>query len=417
MGKGSVWSLRALVPWIVAAGLLGAGGSCSAEGPFLPAEGPFLPAEDWPAGDAPSAVAVADLDADGHLDLAVADQGREPDWNGGVSVLLGEGAVGFGEAIQVPAGAGPHDIAAGFLDADEAVDLVTANLLGDDVSVLLGTGDGRFEAAVAYGAGSMPHAVILEDLNGDGALDVAVANALSDDVSVLLGNGDGFLQPVGAHAAGSMPSDLAAADLDGDGIPDLAVANLTGNGVSILRGVGDGTFHPAETYPAGGWPHSISVADLDADGVPDLVTANAESGDVSVLLGRGGGLFQPPVAYPAGEAAHAVAVADLDLDGTPDVAVASFGSEPHWLGRVSVLPGNGDGTFGAPSLHDVGKWPHGLTLADLNEDGGLEAITANLQTDDVSVLLHRLAVCPDRDGDGYGAAVLLKRIRLRLSGG
>src|SRR5208282_1700274 len=109
---------------------------------------------------------------------------------------------------------------------------------------------------------------------------------------------------------------VAVADVNGDGKPDLLVANqcasssnCNNGSVGVLLGNGDGTFQAAVTYGSGGYyAESVAVADVNGDGKPDLVVANdccaggnGDDGSVSVLLGNGDGTFQTAVTYGSGE--------------------------------------------------------------------------------------------------------------------
>src|SRR5205814_1804426 len=99
-------------------------------------------------------------------------------------------------------------------------------------------------------------------------------------------------------------------------------------------------FLEAPQYPTVVSPFSVAVSDFNGDGNPDLATAGNHR--VSVLLGNGDGTFRPKVAYAAGSGAYSVTVGDFNGDRNPDLAVANFDDN-----TVSVLVGNGDGTFQA----------------------------------------------------------------------
>jgi hypothetical protein len=170
---------------------------------------------------------------------------------------------------------------------------------------------------------------------------------------------------------------LASGDFNGDGIIDLAVTNINPSrydGVKILLGKEDETFQAPVTYRVGDFPFSVAVGDFNGDGILDLAVANnldphRASGSVSVLLGNGDGTFQPQVKYHVGRYPMAVAVGDLNGDGKPDLAVADGTGSAQKRGFVGVLLGNGDGTFQAPLKSPAGKSPAFLAVGDLNGDG------------------------------------------------
>src|SRR5205807_2618397 len=134
------------------------------------------------------------------------------------------------------------------------------------------------------------------------------------------------------YAVGANPSSVAVGDFNGDGRPDLAVANYYSNDVSVLLGNGDGTFQPAQSFTtAGPNPVTVAMGDVNGDGRPDLAVTNsantssgAVSGNVSVLLGNGNGTFQPARNIAVGITPDSVVVSDFNCDGRPDLAVANF---------------------------------------------------------------------------------------------
>jgi len=186
-------------------------------------------------------------------------------------------------------------------------------------------------------------------------------------------------------------------DFNRDGIPDLAVANgprfdqgATGS-VTILLGNGDGTFTTETESPdAGGQPLFITTGDFNGDGIPDLVVSDMNSGypelgNLTVLLGNGDGTFTPTAVSPqTGSIPYSVAVADFNGDGKADLVTANAGSN-----TVTVLLGNGDGTFAAPLNFAAGADPVFAAVGDFNGDSIPDLATANNTTSSVTILLTK----------------------------
>jgi hypothetical protein len=216
----------------------------------------------------------------------------------------------------------------------------------------MGNGDGTFQPAVTYATGGVAAlSVATGTLIPSGSVDLVVANEGSDNVGVLLGNGDGTFQPAVTYATGGQCAySVATGVFTASGNLGLVVANEGSNNVSVLLGNGDGTFQPAVTYATGGLDaYSVAVGDMNGDGIPDLVMAsqcasssNCANGAVSVLLGNGDGTFQSALTtttpYPL-DFPESLSLADFNGDGDLDVASGS--------GNVLLL-GKGDGTFQSP---------------------------------------------------------------------
>ncbi|HXC00962.1 MAG TPA: Ig-like domain repeat protein [Terriglobales bacterium] len=234
-----------------------------------------------------------------------------------------------------------------------------------------------------------------------------------------------FLSAATYNPGGTSPNAVAVADVNGDGKPDLIVANCVPNGtgdcrtygdnadglVAVLLGNGDGTFQPPVTYDSGGADATaVVVADVNGDGKPDLVVANCGpsgsdscantplDGVVTVLLGNGDGTFQPAVTYSSGGlSADYVAVADVNGDGKLDILVASYFDTYYnsTSGMVGVLLGNGDGTF-QPTVayHTGGIGATSVAVSDVNGDHKPDLLVANMS-------------CQPNQGNSGCAAVML----------
>jgi hypothetical protein len=308
-------------------------------------------------------VVVGDFNGDGIPDLATS-------YLGTMTTLLGSGGdAGFHPVTVNPSILG-FPLAVADFNGDGKADLLVQD---QDPStgflyVLAGNGDGTFQAGIKIAPIAI---VVVGDFNGDGKPDLAMS--AQNGVSILLGNGDGTFQAPVLIQSNFLPTVgtiLAVGDFNGDGKADLAAGNQST--VSILLGRGDGTFQAPLTNSALTQANSIVVADFNKDGKADLVTLSFKN-KVSVQLGNGDGTFQAPVLVYAAPLAMAVSVGDFNGDGNNDLAignVALTGSS-----NISVLQGNGDGTFQSPIATQVNVQPYVLISGDFNGDGKTDLLT------------------------------------------
>ena len=141
-------------------------------------------------------------------------------------------------------------------------------------------------------------------------------------------------------------------------------------------------FLPRVPYTVGTNPAEDRLVDLNGDGKLDLVVENSGSNTVSVLLGNGNGTFKTAVNYATGTKPWSMAVGDVNGDGKPDIVTGNTDAS-----TASVLLNKGDGTFSAHVDYPTGSAPECLRLGDVNSDGKLDIVAANSTANTVSVLL------------------------------
>jgi hypothetical protein len=319
-----------------------------------------------------ASLAVGDFNRDGNLDVVFA--GVDSFSDGTVDVVLGNGDATFQAGVTYPAGGlGSTSVVVADLNGDGKLDFAVANE-SDDVGIFFGRGDGTFKPQVTYRTASVPvrtPGALAAIGFGDGKMvDLAVCGGTSV-VSVLIGNGKGAFQGardyllIGPYGFAYEDS-FAFGDLNGDGKTDMAIADNVG--VAIFMNHGQGTFRPAKHY--GLFGSGVALGDFNEDGKLDLVSGTVEIG---VMLGKGDGTFDHLRTYPVNGFVASYAVGDFNGDGHLDIAAAEDRN-----GQVYVLLGKGDGTFRAPVAYATHRPPDRVLVGDLNGDGKLDLyVTGN----------------------------------------
>jgi hypothetical protein len=308
-----------------------------------------------------------------------------------VSAAGGAGVVNtdpsFSPGPSIPVGPTPSAVAVADFDSDGSSDLAVANSgYKSDLRILLNDGSGRFQAAPGSPIKTSSGLLATADFNRDGKADLAVAG---EKIGILLGDGTGRLtagpgSPVNLNAS---PGSIAVGDVNRDSSPDLvaAVPQESGGGSKLRILVNDGSGRLAllaEAPPVTGKGYllTFAVADLNGDGKADLAVADSESDKVSILLGNGTGTFGSATRFRVGKGPGEVVAGDFNEDGRPDLAVpVNYGS------ALAVLLGNGSGGFGSASHSPMQSDASSLVLSDLNGDGRPDLTTATY--DGAAVLL------------------------------
>ena len=359
---------------------------------------PGVPALNWNSqtmatGILPYSVVAADFNGDGIPDLAIADNNECA-----VIVLLGNGDGTFAAPSKTSVTCYPQHVAVGDFNRDGKADLVvtseplessTGQIVAGVATILLGNGDGTFTPmATQYTMGVEPTSIAVADFNGDGITDLAIGPFFPTGVTyplmILLGNGDGTFTVAAPVELPALPYSIAVGDFNGDGKTDMAVAS---GGLTVLLGNGDGTFTVGRAPTIQVSPTCVQAGDFNGDGKLDLAamgfptTASSPSGRLAILTGNGDGTFTPTstvnIPYTTFIADYSMAAGDFDGDGKLDLAVANGA-----VNNVTIVMGNGDGTFVQSTTLPMGISPRDLTAADFAGNGkaGLAVVNSNSTT-------------------------------------
>src|SRR6185312_6173304 len=332
----------------------------------------------------PRALAAADFNNDGKLDLASAGNST----GGRVGIFLGNGNGGFTSLPSLQGVRNATSIAAGDLNNDMKVDLVVTNggNISGELSVFLGDGTGAFgpreQIFIIHGSSNLTTSAVISDITGDSKPDVIIASTTFNAVMLLTGDGTGHLTVLRTiNSGGFSPGALALRDVNGDTKSDIVVANA-GN-VGVLLGDGLGNFSAATTFAAGNDANSLAVEDFNGDTKPDLAVLG---NGVLVLLGDGAGNFGAATTYPvAGTFLQSIVTGDFNADTKLDLAVVNGTPD-----STVVLLGNGLGGFtSTANFNDGGPAGGGRKMAiaaDFNADSRPDLATANESR--VAVLLN-----------------------------
>lgn len=349
-------------------------------------------------GELPTAVVAGDFNSDGHMDFVVANGLTSDLW-----LYLGEGDGTFQipRIIPLSKGVAPVNITAADTRKNGTLDLIVAEADTSTIGILLGNGDGTFGYETEYALPEPPEAIVVDDFNHDGKPDIAAVMVTVADpgahvpyLATLFGDGTGkFSTPVITNNWGfySTAWNLASGDVNGDGLPDVLITGPGLENSAIYLNNGDGTFRAGATVMEND-PFALldgRLADVNGDGCLDAVIADALS-NVWIAQGDCSGNFASVTGIPMGDSNAALKVADINGDGVPDLITSSLPAINPAFGSVagntlSVALGLGNGKFGVARNYVGTSQAYSIGIADFNGDGKPDFVTANNDTDTVTV--------------------------------
>lgn len=362
----------------------------------------------------PYAMAAADFDGDGAIDIALAnyDYASPGGTSGqsGFAILFNSGDGSLAAPVHYTVSTKGHfDIVTADLDGDGDPDLALPHSgrigseVGNQVVVFHNDGSGVFALAGSFTVQQQPMTLATGDFNRDGKIDLVAGSSRFDShfVSVILNTGNGLFASQQTVLAGDVPDKVAAGDFDGDGADDIAASAL-GNLVVIMND-GTGNFLAPEMLsdPSGIDPvvGVISVADLNGDGALDLLHGSYQGSgphaekDLAVRLGNGDGTFDEPVYYHLiSYSTTPEAIVPVDLDGDGDLDVATCDWSARTGDGIAVIFNDGTGVLVDPRHVPAGQGTQDLVVADLDGDGDADIATADRMS--LAVTVH------DNPGDG-----------------
>ena len=343
-------------------------------------------------GREPNCVVAADVNGDGKLDLITANYFSFDNGLGNtLTVLTNNGSGVFGSNATLTVGGGPYCVVAADINGDGKVDLISVST--NTLTVLTNNGIGVFGSNATLTVGNGPTSVAAADVNGDGKVDLITANfnyGSGNTLTVLTNNGKGVFGSNATLTVGSGPRYVVASDVNGDGKLDLISANYgggNGNTLTVLTNNGKGVFGSNATLTVGSGPYCVVAADVNGDGKLDLISANYGDGNgntLTVLTNNGIGVFGSNATLTVGLGPRSIVAADLYGHGKLDLISANINN-----GTLTVLTNNGTGVFGSNTtlnILNISSPPRWVVAADVNNDGKLDLICANLVDCTLTVL-------------------------------
>jgi hypothetical protein len=315
-----------------------------------------------------------DFNNDGKQDFATANVGSH-----NCMIFLGDGIGNFNHVFTYNCN-WPRALASADFNSDGNLDLVICSY--PQISVVLGTGTGSFAFSYSLACGSFPFALLANDLNMDGKADLAVVDNDLEKLYVFPGTGTGTFMPATIYPTDSVPYAITNGDFDGNGLTDLAIANYGDSFLSVYYNSSNGSFTPS-TFPVNDVAFTIAASDFNHDGLSDIALAGFNV--IYVLLSTGTGSFSAPTPYNINQVQINLVTNDFNGDGHTDLGCSNYAGK-----TAAFLAGQGNGLFNAPVFYTVNAGPLDIICSDFNNDAKPDVAVVNYNADNVSILMNEI---------------------------
>jgi hypothetical protein len=371
----------------------------------------YKPKINFIVGTIPFSVALGDIDGDGKPEMVVANSNSNT-----ISVFRNTSTTGsinassFATKVDFPTGNSPTVVVIADLDGDGKPELIVPNRSSNNISILRNTSTlgsinaSSFAAKIDFATGTEPISSVIGDVDGDGKSDLVVNNYNSNTISVLRNtstpgsiNASSFAAKID-FATSVAPSIVAIGDVDGDGRPEVAVSNFLSNTISVFRNtstsgvINASSFAPKVDFATGDNPYFVVINDIDGDSKPELVVTNVSSVSVSLFRNTSStgsinaSSFAAKVDFTVGFHPVTVAIGDVDGDSKPDLVVANQLSDNISVLRNTVTSGSiNASSFAAKTDFPTDNQPVSVAIGDIDGDGIPEIAATNYNSNTVSI--------------------------------
>ncbi|UOQ52318.1 FG-GAP-like repeat-containing protein [Hymenobacter cellulosivorans] len=291
--------------------------------------------------------------------------------------------------VAASVGTNPFAATSADMNGDGYLDLITLNAHPGSISIRFNNGQGIFSGTTSLSVPTGANAFAIADVDNDGDLDVLATN--NARLAILRNTGTGTFSAATNVAFTTASSDgsyyLETGDVNADGFVDVLIPDVANSAILILRNNQAGSFTSGGTIMVGtgqpgmAYPGKMVLADVDRDGDLDCVVLNGNPGQLVVRLNNGNGVFSGSLSTSLTSSASNMCIVDVNGDNLLDALV---GFSTH----VQTLYGTGGELFTSGSSISVGLYPRSMVTGDIDGDGDIDLVTANVDGYALSVRVN-----------------------------